>query len=275
VANRRLWIGSALAVVATVAGLQCGGCSDSTPAPKGPAAPGGPTTGPAAPPGGAEAYDAAKATATVTAKVTLKGTLPKRGPVPGLGSDEKCVAATKGVVVLAEDVVYGKAGELANVVVFASKGAERWKYATPAASVKLDQKGCMYVPHVSSLMVNQPIEIWISDPFMHNVHAMPKKGKEFNKQQQDNTVPPLKWAVTAAEMVKVKCEVHPWMSAFLCVFDHPFHAVTAADGTAKIALPPGDWSIKAWHEKYGESPEQSVTVGDKETKALEFTFEAK
>ena len=118
-------------------------------------------------------------------------------------------------------------------------------------------------------MVGQKLDILNSDGTLHNIHALPKVNKEFNK-----AMPRSKKRMTvqfdkSEAPFKVKCDVHPWMGAFIGVFDHPYFAVTDDDGSYVISgLEPGDYVIEAWHERLG-SQTANVTVGDS---AANFTF---
>ena len=170
-----------------------------------------------------------------------------------------------------EEVVVGPGGELANVFVYV-KNPPAGNFPPPSAPVTLDQKGCQYHPHVAGLMVGQPLEIKNSDTTLHNVHAMPNNNAQFNEGQ------PVPMSTTKkfdkAELVpfRIKCDVHGWMKAWMAVMPHPFFAVSQMNGTFTIAnLPPGTYTVVAWHEKYGPK-EQQVTVAAKESKALSFSF---
>ncbi len=170
-----------------------------------------------------------------------------------------------------EEVVVGPGGELANVFVYV-KNAPAGNFPPPSTPVTLDQKGCQYHPHVGGIMVGQPLEIKNSDNTLHNVHAMPNNNTQFNEGQ------PVPMSTTKkfdkAELVpfRIKCDVHGWMKAWMAVLPHPFFAVSQMNGSFTIPnLPPGTYTIVAWHEKYGPK-EQQVTVAAKESKALSFSF---
>ena len=137
--------------------------------------------------------------------------------------------------------------------------------------MKLDQKGCHYSPHVLGIQVGQPLQVVNSDNTLHNVHAMPNANREFNQGQP---VPGMKNSVTftAPEvMIPFKCDVHGWMHAYVGVMDNPYFAVTQDGGKFELTIPPGTYTIEAWHEKLGTQT-QMVTVGAKETKDVAFTF---
>jgi plastocyanin len=209
----------------------------------------------------------------VTGSVKLEGKAPARAPVPGLAQNPDCSKLHKEPV-LDETVVADKDGNLANVIVFL-KGAKG-----PAAKdpVVIDQKGCQYSPHVVSVTVGQKLNAANSDGFLHNVHPLPDLNPQSNNAQPTKTP---ETGVTimvpkAAEFFKIKCDVHPWMAAYVGVFDHPFHSVTGDDGAFEIptaGLKDGDYEIGAWHEKYKElkGPKVSVKNGKAElSKPLTF-----
>jgi plastocyanin len=171
-----------------------------------------------------------------------------------------------------EEVVVGPGGELANVFVYV-KNPPAGNYPAPSTPVTLDQKGCQYHPHVSGLMVGQPLEIKNSDSTLHNVHAMPNNNAQFNEGQPVQGMTSTK-KFDKAELVpfRIKCDVHGWMKSWMAVMPHPFYAVSQMNGSFTIPnLPPGTYTVVAWHEKYGPK-EQQVTVAAKESKALSFSF---
>ena len=140
---------------------------------------------------------------------------------------------------------------------------------------KIDQKECRYHPHVFGMRVGQPLEIVNSDPTLHNIHAMPKANQEFNNGQPIQGMK-MTHTFTAKEvMVPFKCDVHGWMNAYVGVLDHPLlrgDRRTTARSSSKD-LPPGTYTIEAWHEKLGTQT-QSVTIAAKESKDVNFTFKA-
>lgn len=175
-----------------------------------------------------------------------------------------------------ESVVVGEKGELKNVVVYVKK--EEGKDlggAAPAEPAVLDQKGCIYTPHVIPMMVGQAFKIKNSDPFLHNVHGLGRDNGEFNFPQQnvaENDV--TNKANKAVETYKVKCDVHPWMGAWVVVLDHPYFAATGDDGAFAIKnLKDGEYTLVAWHERLG-TQEQKVTVKDGKATA-DFKFKPK
>jgi plastocyanin len=206
--------------------------------------------------------------ATVTGLVKFEGAAPKMGALQ-MGADPYC-ASQHTSPASDEEVVVGPAGELANVIVFVKNAPNGPPNTTPAV---LDQKGCQYHPHVSAVQVGQPIEIKNSDSTLHNVHAMPAVNSAFNEGQPvQGMVSTKKFDKVEMTPFKVKCDVHGWMKSWMVVLPHSYHAVSQMNGTFSIGnLPPGNYTLVAWHEKYGQQ-EQQVTVGAKEQKQVTFTF---
>ena len=147
--------------------------------------------------------------------------------------------------------VVADGGGLANAFVYVKSGLSG-SYPPPGDNALLDQKGCMYTPHVSGMQVGQKLVIRNSDETLHNVHARPAKNDEFNQGQPFAGMELEKTFDQAEVMIPFKCDVHPWMASYLGVLDHPFFAVSGADGSFSIGgLPAGDYEVEAWHEELG------------------------
>ncbi len=254
--HRSKWQGLGAAIALSVIAAACGGGNTSAPATA--AAPGPPPT----------PVDPATA-ATVTGKISFAGTAPARQPIR-MTSDPNC--AQPGAPATSETVIVGGGGELQNVFVYVKDGLGNRTFAVPATAATLDQRGCQYTPHVIGVQVGQPLEIVNSDATLHNVHAVPKQNGEFNTGQPLKGMKHTHTFSTKEVMVPFKCDVHGWMNAYVGVLDHPFFAATSADGSFALkGLPPGTYTIEAWHEKLGTQT-QTVTVGEKETKDVAMTF---
>ena len=207
--------------------------------------------------------------AALTGKVNFTGTAPASETL-SMNADPSCAAAHPEPV-YAETVVANDNGTLRNVFVYVKTGLEGQTFPAPQASVTIDQKGCQYLPHVFGIQVGQTLEIVNSDPTLHNIHSLAKQSKQFNLGMPIQGMKFTKKFENSEIMVKMKCDVHPWMSAYIGVLPHPFYGVSGTDGTFTIKdLPPGEYTIEAWHEKYG-SQTQNVTVGEEDT-TVDFTF---
>jgi plastocyanin len=212
----------------------------------------------------------------VTGKITFEGTKPKLQKIM-MDQDPVCVQKHTSPV-FAEDNQVNADGTLPNVFVYVKSGAEKYTFAIPADSVVLDQNGCTYQPHVLGIMAGQTLKIVSSDPTTHNIHPMPKNNMEWNMSQPPGAAPIERKFARPEIMVPVKCNQHPWMRAYIGVTKNPFFAVTGSDGKFSIkGLPPGDYEIEAWTSVgggAGQTQDQKVTLGAKETKTADFVFKA-
>ena len=247
----------AVAIIIAALAAACGGGSQESAAPAQPA----PTSNP---------VDQATA-GNISGRVMFAGTAPTPAVIR-MEADPNCAKA--GTTATDETVVVGDNGALQNVFVYVKDGLGNLRFPVPSNIVVLDQKGCHYVPHVLGVQVGQPMEVLNSDPTLHNVHAIPTANREFNTGQP---LPGMKHTHTFSTrevMVPFKCDVHPWMRAYIGVLDHPYFAVTRADGTFQLTgLPPGTYAVEAWHERLGTQT-QSVTIGERETKDIALSFKS-
>ncbi|MFQ5739421.1 MAG: carboxypeptidase regulatory-like domain-containing protein [Acidobacteriota bacterium] len=207
---------------------------------------------------------------TVVGKVTYTGK-PSRGARIRMNADPKCAEQHKEPV-YSQVVAVNDNGTLRDAFVWVKAGLEQYKFGTPSEAKELDQKGCVYEPHVFGLQVGQKFKILNGDPTTHNIHPVPRQNREWNTSQPPNAQPMEKSFPRPEVMIPVKCNIHPWMKAYIGVVAHPYFAVTGTDGSFELkGLPPGDYTIGVWHEKLGTS-ELNVTLGEKETKEIEFTY---
>jgi plastocyanin len=206
--------------------------------------------------------------ATVGGLVKFEGTAPKMAALQ-MSADPFC-ASKHPTPQPDEEVMVGPGGELANVIVYVKNAPAGAPNTTPAV---LDQNGCKYTPHVSAVQVGQPVQIKNSDSTLHNVHAMPVVNSQFNEGQPvQGMVSTKKFDKVEMKPFRIKCDVHGWMKSYMAVLPHSYHSVSQTNGSFSIAnLPPGNYTLVAWHEKYGEQ-EQQVTVGANEQKQVTFTF---
>ncbi|MFI5119404.1 MAG: carboxypeptidase regulatory-like domain-containing protein [Thermoanaerobaculia bacterium] len=269
----------AVTALAAVLAAGCGGKDDDEDQPKSARAKGAATEGaaqpaaPAASAAGSAAGPAAGATgaAAVTGKIVFEGAVPPAEKFK-MSADAFCAKSHPGEVAKEETVVGPDKG-LANVFVYVKSGISG-TYPPPAAAAVIDQRGCTYHPHVFGMVAGQSLDILNSDDTLHNIHSLPEKNESFNLGMPVKGMKYTKKFDKPEVMIRIKCDVHGWMSAYCGVVSHPFFAVTAADGTYAIKnLPAGTYTIEAWHEKLGTQTQQ-VTVGATESKAVAFTFKA-
>lgn len=207
----------------------------------------------------------------ISGRVTIEGPVPQEVPIK-LASDHVCLRDNKDGLPL-ETFVVDKGG-LNNVFVYVKEGLGNYYFDTPAEAVKLDQQGCRYRPHVFGARTGQPIEISNSDPTLHNVSATATVNRGFNFSQPMQGLRNTQTFTAPEVMVRFKCDVHGWMSAYAGVLDHPYFAVTADGGRFELKnVPAGTYTIEAWHEKLGTQT-QAVTLGEKESKDVAFTFKS-
>lgn len=215
------------------------------------------------------------AAADISGTVLFKGVPP---PEKTIVMDAESSKTHPGVATTRHFVV-GKDGGLANVFVYVSKGLEGKKFSPSAKAAELDQAGCMYEPYVQGVMAGQILKIKNSDPLLHNVHSItgPSGNQGFNFAQPLKGQMNEKTFTKPEVMVKFKCDVHNWMFAYVGVMDHPYFAVTGKDGKFTITnLPPGDYSLTAYHQKtHGTKPglTQRIKVEEDKTVTADFTVE--
>jgi len=208
---------------------------------------------------------------TITGKVAFTGQTPNRIRIR-MDAVPACTQANPEPVFV-QEVVVNSNNTLANVFVYVKEGLGDRSFAAPAGDVLIDQQGCMYHPHVMGLVVGQKLRIKNSDSTNHNIHPLPKENREWNQSQPPGSADMIQEFARPEIMIPVKCNVHPWMISYIGVQRHPFFAVSGADGSFEIkGLPPGNYVIEAWHEKFGTF-QQNVTVGASETKQVDFSIQ--
>ncbi len=224
---------------------------------------------PPPPPAGAIPAGQSIGTGEVAGRVTFSGA-PPPPEVISMSSDAACQATGAGQV--REDLAVDAGGGLRNVFVRVASGLGDRVFAPPASPAVLDQRGCTYRPHVLGVQVHQILEIVNSDPTLHNVHSMPAANKPFNVGMSAQGMRITRFFTVPEVMVRVRCDLHNWMTAWLGVVDHPFHDVTRDGGGFSIkGLPAGTYEIEAWHELFG-SLKETVTLADGEKKEIAFEF---
>lgn len=237
--------------------LTLSACSSSSPSSAPPAA-----VAPAADPATA---------ASISGTILLEGTVPP-APVIRMDGDPKCVTAAQGEERRSEEIVSSDGKTLGNVFVYLKEGVPQRMYPVPDTPVVLDQQKCRYVPRVLGVQVGQTLQIKNSDALLHNVSAEPAVNQPLNVGQPLQGITSNHVFTTREVMVPLKCQVHSWMRGYVGVLDHPFFAVADQNGRFTLPpLPPGTYTVEAWHEKLGTRTQQ-ITIGPKESKTLDFTF---
>src|SRR5262245_62067420 len=206
---------------------------------------------------------------------TIKGHVHVSGKAPGnsvirMGKDPKCSEMNKGKQVIQEAVKATIDGSLANVFV-------RLEGAFPATPipktpVTIDQRSCFYSPRVVGLRVGQILEIRNDDNLLHNVHSVSNHDNQFNVGQAKAGVVDSFKMKNEEVMMRLGCDVHSWMTAYVGVVTNPYFAVSDAAGTFEIKnVPAGTYTIDAWHERFGPL-KKSVKVMAGGTVTVEFTY---
>jgi plastocyanin len=209
---------------------------------------------------------------TVTGTVTYDGKVPNLKPL-SMDADPVCASKHKEPVP-SQALELGKSGNtMGNILVRVTSGLPAGKtFAAPKDPVVMDQNGCIYQPHVFVIQQGQTFKVLNSDGVLHNVHALPKVNGQFNMAMPPNRKEAEHVFDKPEDPFQIKCDVHPWMTAYTMVATNPFFFVTKEDGKFTIAnLPAGTYEIEAWHEKLGKKVEK-VTVGDSDTKTVDFKF---
>jgi plastocyanin len=213
----------------------------------------------------------AVAASSITGTVTFDGKPPALKPI-AMDAEPVCAKKHSGPVP-AEMLVLGNNQTMGNVMVWVSKGLPAGKtWPAPTTPVTIDQNGCQYKPHVMGIMAGQTYRILNSDGLLHNIHTLPKVNASYNKGMPATYKEATTTFAKPEPVFPVKCDVHPWMQAYVAVFPHPFFSVTGTDGKFTISgLDPGTYEITAWHERLGTQT-ASVTVGASDTKTQNFKF---
>jgi|SRR5882724_1018753 len=220
---------------------------------------------------GGKVYKATGDEGTITGSVNFTGTAPTPKKID-MSNDAFCAGKHPGGGT-ADDVVIAN-GKLDDVFVYIqSDGLKDWTFEAPKTEVVLDQNGCMYVPHVMGVMTKQPFKVTTSDATSHNINVLAQKNPPFNESQGPGAAALNKTFPREETVINVKCNQHSWMKSYIGVLKHPFFAVSKG-GTFSIAgVPPGTYTLIAWHEKFGEK-KMSITIGKKDSKAVDFTYDA-
>jgi plastocyanin len=206
---------------------------------------------------------------SVSGKVSFEGEAPQMARIR-MGAEPACEEKHSGPI-YSQDVIVNDNGTLKNALVWVKGGMDQYSFQAPSESPVLDQDGCRYSPHVLGVQVGQEISMHNSDSATHNIHPLPANNREWNISQSSGQE--MKRSFPREEIaIPVKCNIHPWMKAYVAVVPHPYFAVTGDDGSFELNdLPPGDYTIEVWHEKYG-TQEQQITVDPDSSQEIEFGY---
>ena len=207
---------------------------------------------------------------TVSGQVRFKGAVPDQTTLQ-LGGWSACAAQyPAGLPQAADLLVYD--GKLQNALVYIKAGLGDRVFAVPTEPVTSDQTGCLFLPRIMAVRVDQPLRFLNSDPTAHNVHGLPQQAQPWNFSLGMKGASRTISIETPENIIPIKCDIHGWMRAYVGVFDHPYFALTDTDGSFSLPdIPPGSYAIEAWHERLG-TQEQQVTLGEKGQPELVFTF---
>lgn len=214
---------------------------------------------------------------SIAGTINFSGTAPEAKPI-SMDADAACASANPNAKT--EEVMVN-GGKLDNVFVYLKEGdvtdpkrkLSTLAFDVPSQPVVLDQKGCQYTPHVLGVMTKQTLRVLNSDQTAHNVHPLPKSNQEWNQSQPAGAGPLEKTFTRPETLIPVKCNQHPWMKSYVGVLNHPLYGVSTNGGKFEIkGVPPGTYTVVAWHEKLGEKTQQ-VAVGAKEIKTQDFSYE--
>jgi plastocyanin len=261
---------AAVTVLALTAGI---GCDDSKPEVK-PAA-----TSTAKPATTAAATAKPTATAAATAAPAAAGNGTIKGVVSFTGKAPEMKVPTKRKDAefckdkqVPFNAVLVKDGKLQDVFVRLANGSVKGNFDTSKPS-HIDQVDCMYTPRIQGVVAGQSIEIKNSDATLHNVHTYKGSESWFNQAQPKGSASMTKESPEDPTVVKFSCDVHPWMRGFVVVTDHPFFAVSGADGSFTIdKVPAGKYKLEAWHTTYGLKT-ADVEVADGKPAEVTFSYD--
>lgn len=260
-------------LVSLLAALSFAGCKSDTAA-RNSESPGSPSGRSGAAPPPAAPVDPATA-GTITGTVDFKGAPPPRVPID-MSMDPACAMAGQN---LSEQYVIAR-GKVANVFVYLKRGAGSTALAPSSAApgappVRIDQHGCRFIPHAAAVQQGGTVEFTNSDPTMHNVHTVTSSGNpSIDVSQGPGGQPQVRRFDAPENMIRIGCNNHPWMNAFLNVAPNPYFAITDSKGTFTIkGVPAGSYILAAVHEKLGEQ-DVEITVKPHDTTSAELTFGA-
>ena len=207
---------------------------------------------------------------SISGTIRYTGKRPARKAID-MSNDPACVEAHRGKA-FDESLVASPNGPLANAFIYVKEGLAGKRFEAPSVPVVIDQNGCWFRPRIIGIQTGQILEVRNSDPVTHNIHPMAQINREWNHSQGAGDPPMVRKFLKPEVMIRVKCNIHSWMHAFIGVVDNPYFAVSKEDGSYSIGnLPPGTYTIGFWHEALG-TQEKQVTVAPHSTTQVNLTF---
>ncbi|MEE8526776.1 MAG: TonB-dependent receptor [Thermoanaerobaculia bacterium] len=213
----------------------------------------------------------ALAAGTVEGKVVFNGR-PRRNPLIQMGADPNCLSINAGKKVVQEFVSLNRDKTVDNVFIHITD--EVAGGSAPSEPVLIEQEGCIYHPRIAGAMVGQKLKVRNNDSTLHNIHSLSESKNGFNVGQPKAGMEhefPLRQSEV---MLRLKCDVHPWMIGFIGIKSHPYFAVSGDGGSFRIEnVPAGTYNLQAWQEKLG-TVDQQIEVKDGETVTVELAYGA-
>jgi plastocyanin len=207
---------------------------------------------------------------SISGTIRYTGKRPARKPID-MSEDPACVEAHHGKA-LDEALVVSSNGSMANAFIYVKVGLEGKRFETPSTPVVIDQNGCWFRPRIVGIQINQVLQVTNSDPVTHNIHPMAQINREWNHSQGAGEAPLGRKFTKPEVMIRVKCNIHSWMRAYIGVVDSPYFAVSKEDGSYSIgSLPPGTYTVAVWQENFG-TQERQVTVAPHSNALANLTF---
>jgi hypothetical protein len=214
---------------------------------------------------------------TLIGVVKFDGPRPERKPIQLKERGGKLSECAKmhATPPLRENAIISDKGGLGNVFVYVKKGPLKKTYPVPQKPVVLDQKKCMFRPHVQGIRVGQQFLMRNSDSVIHNVRSHSLRNRAFNIAQPADTPDRKKTFTKGERAIKMKCDIHGWMTAYVFAMEHPFFAVSDEKGQFKIeGLPAGEYTVAAWHEEFGDQ-ESQITIAASGSTEFTLSFKKK
>jgi len=207
---------------------------------------------------------------SISGEIRYTGKRPVRKAID-MSNDPACVEAHHGKAV-DESLVVSPNGSLANAFIYVKEGLQGKHFEAPSTPIVIDQNGCWFRPRIVGIQTGQVFEVRNSDPVTHNIHPMAQINREWNHSQGAGDPPMVRKFLKPEVMIRVKCNVHSWMHAFIGVVDNPYFAVSKENGSYSIEnLPPGTYTIGFWQEALG-TQERQITVAPHSNTQVNLTF---